>query len=133
MCVCVCTHCRVLRPGGIWLHLGPLLWHWADGQSGEVSLELSLADVQRAAQLMGFTPTSSCFVDAAYIANVRSMFKTVYQAALWSMTKTGEQLPEDLEELVQLLAVQEPTRPSQVEAGSEDCSGSEGCSDSGGG
>lgn len=58
---------QVLRPGGYWIHLGPLLWHWAEGQWDELSIELSLMDVQQAAQLMGFTTLHQEFVDAAYI------------------------------------------------------------------
>jgi carnosine N-methyltransferase len=62
---------RVLRPGGYWLHMGPLLWHWADGSWEELSVELSLADVQQAALLMGFKTLSQEFVDAAYIGETR--------------------------------------------------------------
>lgn len=58
----------VLKPGGIWIHLGPLLWHWAEGGSWEdLSVELSLADVQATAQLMGFELLQKQFVEAAYI------------------------------------------------------------------
>lgn len=57
----------VLRPGGIWIHLGPLLWHWAEGSWDELSIELSLADVQQISQLMGFDLLQQQFVDAAYI------------------------------------------------------------------
>lgn len=57
----------VLKPGGVWIHLGPLLWHWADGSWSELSVELSLADVRQAALLTGFTPLHHEFVDAAYI------------------------------------------------------------------
>lgn len=58
----------VLKPGGIWIHLGPLLWHWADGGSWEdLSIELSLDDVQATAQLMGFELLQKHFVEAAYI------------------------------------------------------------------
>eukprot|EP00879_Flechtneria_rotunda_P018353 GHRR01019250.1.p1 GENE.GHRR01019250.1~~GHRR01019250.1.p1 ORF type:complete len:148 (+),score=74.27 GHRR01019250.1:576-1019(+) len=96
---------HVLKPGGYWIHLGPLLWHWADGNYEELSVELSLADVQQAAVLMGFKPLQQQFVDAAYIANIRSMYKTVYQAAFWTMKKTEQQLPEDLTDLVKLLAL----------------------------
>uniref|UniRef100_A0A383VDL8 carnosine N-methyltransferase n=1 Tax=Tetradesmus obliquus TaxID=3088 RepID=A0A383VDL8_TETOB len=97
---------KVLRAGGFWLHMGPLLWHWADGSPQELSVELSLADVQQAALLTGFRLLSQEFVDAAYIANIRSMYKTVYQAAFWTMQKTEQQLPQDLNELVQMLALQ---------------------------
>ncbi|KAF6266581.1 N2227-like protein-domain-containing protein [Scenedesmus sp. NREL 46B-D3] len=104
---------RVLKRGGYWIHMGPLLWHWADGSWDELSLELSLADVQQAALLMGFSLTSQEFVDAAYIANTRSMYKTVYQAAFWTMQKTEQQLPQDLNQLVQMLALQRQQQQQQ--------------------
>jgi hypothetical protein len=34
------------------------------------------------------------------------MYKTVYQAAFWTMQKTEQQLPQDLNQLVQMLALQ---------------------------
>lgn len=61
----------VLKPGGIWIHLGPLLWHWAEGSSwDDLSIELSLADVQHIAQLMGFEMVQQQFVEAAYIGEL---------------------------------------------------------------
>lgn len=57
----------MLRPGGYWVHLGPLLWHWADSGPGELSLELPLAEIHRIARLMGFESVKQEFVDAAYI------------------------------------------------------------------
>jgi carnosine N-methyltransferase len=62
----------VLKPGGIWIHLGPLLWHWADGSWDDLSIELSLADVQQVAQLLGFELVQQQSVDAAYIGEVDS-------------------------------------------------------------
>jgi hypothetical protein len=58
---------HVLRPGGHWVHLGPLLWHWADAGPDEVSVELPLAEVHRLAGLVGFDAVRQEFVDAAYI------------------------------------------------------------------
>lgn len=58
---------HALKPGGYWIHLGPLLWHWADGGAQELSIELSLAEVQRLALLLGFRLLRQEFVDAAYI------------------------------------------------------------------
>jgi hypothetical protein len=57
----------VLKPGGYWIHLGPLLWHWADSGWEELSVEVSLAEVLRAAHLLGFDVLQQRFVDAAYI------------------------------------------------------------------
>lgn len=57
----------VLKPGGYWIHLGPLLWHWADSGWEELSIEVSLAEVLRAAHLLGFDVLQQRFVDAAYM------------------------------------------------------------------
>jgi carnosine N-methyltransferase len=59
----------VLRPGGLWVHLGPLLWHWADGGWAEQSVELCLADVQQLAALMGFEVLQQQFLNATYIGS----------------------------------------------------------------
>ena len=49
---------RLLRPGGVWINLGPLLWHWADAHTylaePELSLELPLDTVLRCAAARGF-------------------------------------------------------------------------------
>ena len=42
---------RCLRPGGVWVNFGPLLFHWADASSylggDEMSMEMSLEDIER--------------------------------------------------------------------------------------
>lgn len=38
------TCCRILRPGGIWVNLGPLLYHYSD-VSGEGSIEPTYEDL----------------------------------------------------------------------------------------
>jgi hypothetical protein len=43
------------------------------------------------------------------------MYKTVYQAAFWTMQKTEQQLPQDLNELVQMLALQRQQQQQQQE------------------
>lgn len=53
---------------------------------------------------------SSCVVCAA---NIRSMYKTVYQAAFWTMQKTDQQLPDDLNELLKHLAVTKQQQAAQ--------------------
>jgi hypothetical protein len=57
----------VLKRGGLWIHLGLLLWHWADAGPSEVSVELCAEDVQGVAQLMGFEVLQQQLVDAAYM------------------------------------------------------------------
>jgi carnosine N-methyltransferase len=43
---------RILAPGGVWINLGPLLWHWEN--SDELSIELTLDEVKELAQGVGF-------------------------------------------------------------------------------
>lgn len=78
---------HALRPGGYWVHLGPLLWHWGGGgpeeeegeagcggddrggkgEDGDVSIELSLDEVARVAQALGFREVRSELVRAPYM------------------------------------------------------------------
>lgn len=47
----------LLRPDGVWVNVGPLLWHWEnvqDKERGEGSIELSLDEVKDLARKMGF-------------------------------------------------------------------------------
>uniref|UniRef100_A0A7S0UUK8 carnosine N-methyltransferase n=1 Tax=Polytomella parva TaxID=51329 RepID=A0A7S0UUK8_9CHLO len=78
----------VLKPGGRWINFGPLLYHWADSHTYlpkmELSIELSLEDVKDAARKLGFRFLKESTHDAPYVANPKSMFKTVYQAEFWS-------------------------------------------------
>lgn len=75
----------VLEEGGYWVNLGPLLYHWADGP--EMSIELSLEDVKVAAQAVGFRILRQEMVDAAYMADSRSMLKSSYRCTFWTMVK----------------------------------------------
>lgn len=61
----------MLVPGGVWLNLGPLLWHFAD-QSAEKSIELSWDDVRRIVVAYGFDIREERDVPTTYTANVRS-------------------------------------------------------------
>lgn len=45
---------RILAPGGVWINLGPLLWHFENNNSHDPSVELDLEEVKRLAELVGF-------------------------------------------------------------------------------
>ncbi|XP_073240497.1 carnosine N-methyltransferase-like [Porites lutea] len=70
---------RLLKPGGYWINLGPLLYHFAD-VANEWSVELPYEDIKRI--------TTECFkmeiikeqtsVPSGYIENERSMLKLLY-------------------------------------------------------
>ncbi|KAG8647435.1 hypothetical protein MANES_09G077000v8 [Manihot esculenta] len=67
---------RILKDGGIWINLGPLLYHFADtyGQD-EMSIELSLEDVKRVALYYGFQLEKESRIETTYTTNQRSMMQ----------------------------------------------------------
>ncbi|KAG6807722.1 hypothetical protein H0H93_001171, partial [Arthromyces matolae] len=45
---------RILAPGGVWINLGPLLWHWENNNTNDTSIELDLEEVKSLARTIGF-------------------------------------------------------------------------------
>ncbi|KAL2585530.1 hypothetical protein AAZV13_13G003400 [Glycine max] len=80
---------KILKDGGVWINLGPLLYHFADmyGQDDEMSIELSLEDVKRVAFHYGFEFENERTIETTYTANSRSMMQNRYFAAFWTMRK----------------------------------------------
>ncbi|KEG14374.1 hypothetical protein DQ04_00501140 [Trypanosoma grayi] len=78
---------NLLTPGGYWVNVGPLLYHFADS-SDDVSIELSLGEVLTVAQRIGFVlirpPT---FIDTTYTNNHRSMKQLVYRCAFFLLQR----------------------------------------------
>ncbi|KAL6512963.1 hypothetical protein OROHE_019753 [Orobanche hederae] len=68
---------RILKDGGVWINLGPLLYHFADmyNQEDEMSVELSLEDVKRVACHFGFDIEMESTISTTYTTNVRSMMQ----------------------------------------------------------
>ncbi|KAK7260697.1 hypothetical protein RIF29_26956 [Crotalaria pallida] len=80
---------KILKDGGVWINLGPLLYHFADmyGQEDEMSIELSLEDVKRVALHYGFEFEKERTIETTYTTNPRSMMQNRYFAAFWTMRK----------------------------------------------
>ncbi|XP_052303721.1 uncharacterized protein LOC18108991 isoform X5 [Populus trichocarpa] len=80
---------RILKDGGVWINLGPLLYHFADmyGQEDEMSIELSLEDVKCVAFNYGFEVEKEKTIETTYTTNPRSMMQNRYFAAFWTMRK----------------------------------------------
>ncbi|KAL9259652.1 Carnosine N-methyltransferase-like protein [Drosera capensis] len=68
---------KILKDGGVWINLGPLLYHFADayGQENEMSIELSLEDVKNVALHYGFQLEKESIIDTTYTTNPRSMMQ----------------------------------------------------------
>ncbi|KAG8068068.1 hypothetical protein GUJ93_ZPchr0005g16332 [Zizania palustris] len=82
---------KVLKDGGVWINLGPLLYHFADsyGPDDDMSIELSLEDVKRVAYHYGFVMEVEKMVDTTYTANMKTMMQNRYRAAFWTMRKNA--------------------------------------------
>ena len=95
-------HC--LRPGGMLINIGPLLWHFENnapgaGSEGEAetsgiadpgSFELSDDEVLRLVETIGFRIESyETGVNAPYIHDAESMLQNVYSASFWVARKPG--------------------------------------------
>ncbi|KAG8383913.1 hypothetical protein BUALT_Bualt04G0063500 [Buddleja alternifolia] len=80
---------KILKDGGVWINLGPLLYHFADtyNQEDEMSIELSLEDVKRVASHYGFDIEKESNIETTYTTNPRSMMQNRYYAAFWTMRK----------------------------------------------
>lgn len=63
------------QEGGMWINLGPLLYHWADSHTylpdEELSIELSLEEVVRIACLSGFRLLRKEMVPSGFNVNMR--------------------------------------------------------------
>lgn len=80
---------ELLRPGGIWINLGPLLWTGG----GQSRIELSLDEVLMAAEEIGFVvqrdhedpdhPEARRTLECEYTADPNAMMRWAYKAEYW--------------------------------------------------
>jgi carnosine N-methyltransferase len=100
-------HC--LKPGGLWINLGPLLWHHVsrkeddenqekDGRRAEVSnagigdpgsVELTNEEVIALVEHLGFAIEKQEFdtFETGYMSNPKSMLQSTYRPAFWVARK----------------------------------------------
>jgi len=78
---------RILAPGGVWINLGPLLWHFENNNTNDPSVELDLEEVKTLARAIGFELSNERSIDTTYTNNSQGMLGYVYQAAFWTATK----------------------------------------------
>ncbi|KAJ6631322.1 N2227-like protein [Mycena sp. CBHHK59/15] len=80
---------HLLRPGGTWINLGPLLW--TGGL--EAKLELSLEEILRAVEEIGFVidrredGQQSQTVECEYTGDAEAMMRWIYRAEFWVARK----------------------------------------------
>ncbi len=82
-----------LAPGGVWLNLSPLLYHYADAPASEQSIELELDELLRAAERVGFRLLAPVEWRACtYAGDARSMLQSVYECAFFQLAKPVQAL-----------------------------------------
>lgn len=88
---------RLLRPGGYWINLGPLLYHY-ESMAGRMSVELTLDELLAMAGQIGFKPVTetsansgvasgATAIDCTYCGNRESMLSYHYRCALFVRQK----------------------------------------------
>lgn len=77
---------RLLKPGGLWINVGPLLWHW-DGTPSELSIELTLEEVKGVVCDVGFEVLREEEVKASYAQHTASMHQTYYHCSFMTLQK----------------------------------------------
>ena len=76
-----------LVPGGVWLNVGPLLWHFADSLT-EQSIELPWADLREVITGAGFAIVAEDEVHGPYTANPRGLMYHAYTSISFRAIKT---------------------------------------------
>mmetsp|Transcript_12381 Transcript_12381/g.22129 ORF Transcript_12381/g.22129 Transcript_12381/m.22129 type:complete len:421 (+) Transcript_12381:52-1314(+) len=88
---------RLLKPGGYWINLGPLLYHWAGARGEDLgpdldvrytrSVELSWEELSHVIGGYGFQILQTGFRELTYTGDPRSMMRTVYNALFFTAQK----------------------------------------------
>ncbi|XP_016982497.1 carnosine N-methyltransferase isoform X2 [Drosophila rhopaloa] len=78
---------RILVPGGIWVNLGPLLYHYSD-VSGQNSIEPTFEDLCIIMESVGFViEKSRTGIRTKYAQNPSSMKQSEYESLFWVCRK----------------------------------------------
>lgn len=80
---------NILKPGGLWINLGPLLYHFADTNDA-LSVELTYEEVMHVARQYGFDIQGETVYKCPYTANDRAMMQVVYSSAFFVAVKTDK-------------------------------------------
>ncbi len=77
---------KILKNGGIWINLGPLLYHFED--SNEPSIELPLDQVMKIIQSTGFEISRTEFRDCTYTNHPESLLTYTYKCVFFQARKS---------------------------------------------
>ncbi|XP_047449128.1 carnosine N-methyltransferase [Mugil cephalus] len=78
---------KILKPGGVWINLGPLLYHF-ENMANELSIELSYEDIRTAMVKVGFhIEVEKESMQTTYTENDHSMLRYVYDCVFFVARK----------------------------------------------
>ncbi|GAA5850583.1 hypothetical protein JCM8547_001920 [Rhodosporidiobolus lusitaniae] len=77
---------KLLKPGGYFVNLGPLLWHFENDREG-TSIELTLGEAKALARRIGFEIEDEREIVTNYTTNPKSLLRHEYTAAFWTARK----------------------------------------------
>ena len=77
---------ELLTPGGAWVNLGPLLWHFSD-TANETSVDLTWEELRKLVVDVGFDIEAESWHRCPYVRNVRSMYFMEYDCVLFVARK----------------------------------------------
>ncbi|XP_034398162.1 carnosine N-methyltransferase [Cyclopterus lumpus] len=81
---------KILKPGGVWINLGPLLYHF-ENMADELSVELSYEDIRTAIVNVGFRiEVEKPSVQTTYTENDRSMLRYIYDCVFFVARKPAD-------------------------------------------
>ncbi|XGW08141.1 hypothetical protein V3C99_010894 [Haemonchus contortus] len=78
---------RILKPGGTWINVGPLTYHYED-MIEEMSIELPYEEVIRIVRLTGFVVEKEERITSYYTINRLSMLQNQYTCAFFVANKS---------------------------------------------
>jgi hypothetical protein len=87
---------KLLRPGGFWINLGPLLYHWANRDEDEEederfsrAMEFPFEGVRSLIEGSGFSLKQEQWKKCMYTENSSSMMRTQYECAFFTAVKSA--------------------------------------------
>nr|XP_014349562.1 PREDICTED: carnosine N-methyltransferase isoform X1 [Latimeria chalumnae] len=82
---------NILKPGGIWINLGPLLYHF-ENMANEFSIELSYEEIRSIILQYGFhLELERASVPSTYTENEHSMLRYLYDCVFFVVRKPQQQ------------------------------------------
>jgi len=80
------TIAKIIKPGGVWINFGPLLYHYSDMEN-ECSIELSWEELKHVITRFGFEIKRESFERSKYTPDRKSMMEVNYNCIFFTAVK----------------------------------------------